>query len=212
MSDGSDPLGRARIQGMLLLALAFGAGAIAGVAVDRAMLLRARPWRPPAGPPPRAGLPPVLEQLDLTPAQRARVDSLFDMFRPRMDAVVRQTRPRLDAIADSLDRAVRAALTPAQQKLYDRDLAELRKRRAQMPPPGGPMGGPMGGPPGGPGMPPGAGRMGGPARGAFGPPPRGRFGPPPGGPPPYGPPPGGGPPPDGPPPGAPPPGGPPPPP
>ncbi|HET7224211.1 MAG TPA: hypothetical protein VFK69_00750 [Candidatus Eisenbacteria bacterium] len=173
MSNGLDDLGRARFQGLLLLVLAFVAGAIAGVAGDRAMLMRAQAWRPPAGPPPRAGLPPVLEQLDLSPGQRARVDSLFDMFRPRMDAVVQQTRPRLDAIADSLDRAVRAALTPAQQKTYDRDLAELRRRRAQMPPRGGRFGAPGGSPPYGP--PPGG-----------GPPP---YGPAPGAPPPGGPPP-----------------------
>lgn len=189
MTDGLAELGRARFQGLLLLAVTFVVGVVAGAAGDRVLGARGQPpgaHAPGPGPPPAPhGLPPVLDQLDLVPAQRARIDSLFDMFRPRMDSVIVATRPRLDAIADSLDRAVRATLTPAQQRVYDRDLAELRKRRAadaarrgRPAPPMDRFGGPppLGGPP-----------PGGPPPGAFGPggPPRG--GPPPGGPPPGGP-------------------------
>jgi hypothetical protein len=211
MSDGLEYLGRARAQGLTLLLLTFVVGILAGAAGDR-LLSRPRPPVPapaPAPPGPVAGprLPRVLEEMDLSPAQRTAIDSILAAGRPRAEAIMNEALPRLRAVGDSLQKSVRAVLTPAQVAAFD---AYVKSHRGGMmgPPPGMPGGERLGRPQGGP---PGAmrDRFPPPPEG-FGPPrgPRGRRPPPFGGPPP---PPGGGPPP---PPGAPPPppgGGPPPP-
>ncbi len=135
MTDGLEYLGRARMQGLTLLLLAFVVGALAGAAGDR-MLTRARP---PDGPPPesRAGgegqrLPKVLEDMDLTGAQRAAIDSILASGRPRNEAIMATVLPRLRAVGDSLHAGIRAVLTPRQAAEFD---AYLKTHRLQTPPP-----------------------------------------------------------------------------
>ncbi len=135
MTDGLEYLGRARMQGLTLLLLAFVVGALAGAAGDR-MLTRARP---PDGPPPesRAGgegqrLPKVLEDMDLTGAQRAAIDSILASGRPRNEAIMATVLPRLRAVGDSLHAGIRAVLTPRQAAEFD---AYLKTHRPQPPPP-----------------------------------------------------------------------------
>src|SRR5262245_5251240 len=100
-------------------------GVLAGFAGDRLLVGRDEAWGPPPGPPPGGplmrgphgrGMPGPLAGLDLTDAQRATVDSLLEASRPRNEAIMREVMPRLRASADSLQHAIRAVLTPAQQK------------------------------------------------------------------------------------------------
>jgi Spy/CpxP family protein refolding chaperone len=177
MTEGIEYLGRARVQGIALLVVAFLVGVLAGAAGDRA-LARRHAWHPgpPGGPRPH-GLPPMLDNLELTEAQRTSIDSLFQSYRPRTEAAMRETMPRLRAVADSLHAAIREVLTPEQRTRFDRDLKSRRTEGFGLPLPAGgpppphgppphdgppPHGGPPppGGPrpPGGPPPPPGGGR------------------------------------------------------
>ena len=154
MTDGLEYLGRARVQGLLLLLVVLLVGVLAGAAGDRLLSGGDGPRRfgPQLhGPPgPRRGLPDVLERMELSAAQRDVIDSLLQAYRPRSEAVLRTVLPQLHAQADSLRAAVRAILTPAQQKQFDREVA--RRPRGEFgppfPPPPGPPRGPGGPPPG----------------------------------------------------------------
>ncbi len=156
MNDGLEYLGRARMQGVTLLVLAFLVGVLAGVAGDQ---LLGRPHRPPVdggpGPGPRSGppgmregprLPRVLEEMDLSESQRGAIDSILASGRPRNDAIMRDVLPRLQAVSDSLRQAIRAVLTPAQAAQFDRYVQEHPARGFGGPTdrlgPGGPEGGP----------------------------------------------------------------------
>lgn len=135
MKDGLDYLGRARLQGLVLLVLIFLVGVLAGVAGER-LLSRPRPAEPRAedeGQRPR--LPGVFEDMDLTPAQRAAIDSIIASGRPRNEAIVSSVLPRLRAVSDSLHQAIRAVLTPAQVAEFDAYLRAHPPRLVGAPPP-----------------------------------------------------------------------------
>jgi hypothetical protein len=131
MTDGIEYLGRARLQGVALLVLAFLVGVLAGAAADR-LLTRPRP--PELRPQETSGaprLPKVLEDMDLAPAQRAAIDSILASGRPRNEAIMNEVLPRLRAVGDTLHAGIRSVLTPAQAAEFD---AYLRSHRPQTPP------------------------------------------------------------------------------
>ena len=145
MTEGLEYLGRARFQGLTLLAVAFLVGVLAGFAGDRMFMMREDRWPPPHrggphGPPPHHGLPEILDRLDLTARQRTRIDSLLEAGRPRADAVMRQMMPRLRAVSDSLNRSIREVLNPEQRVSFDRYLESRRRFGGGPPPHGGPPG------------------------------------------------------------------------
>ncbi len=130
MTNGLEYLGRARMQGLILLVLAFLVGVLAGVAGDR-LMSRPRPPEPrPEGPRGRERLPKVLEDMDLTPAQRSAIDSILASGRPRNEAIMREVLPRLLAVSDSLHQGIRAVLTPAQVAEFN---AYLRAHPPRLP-------------------------------------------------------------------------------
>jgi Spy/CpxP family protein refolding chaperone len=163
VNDGLEYLGRARIQGLVLLLVVLLAGVLLGAAGDR--LLSWREGSPGGGPPrhgpPRhgpPGLPQVLDRMDLSAAQRDAIDSLLRAYRPRSEAILRTVLPELRSQSDSLRAQVRAVLTPAQQREFDRAMARRPRGEFEPPfPPPGHRGPPPGfGPPeGGPPPPPG---------------------------------------------------------
>jgi Spy/CpxP family protein refolding chaperone len=70
----------------------------------------------------------------LSPTQRATVDSLMDAQHRKISALYRPLRPVIDSvdslartISDSTQNALRAALTPDQQKKLDAMRAEMRR-------------------------------------------------------------------------------------
>lgn len=153
MSEPLKAIGRIEWQAILLLALVFGAGAAVGVAGDH--LLRpppppvdhggppfGRPDGPPRGPD-SLRLPRYFEELNPTDAQRVAIRGLLEVQRPKADSIMGTVLPKLRAISDATFAAVRALLTPEQQKRYD----ATRPQRAFLPMPGM-RGGPPGGPPG----------------------------------------------------------------
>lgn len=106
------PIVRARLLGSLVVALAFAAGVMTGVAVARR---------------PRPGLsftvtatatdrmPRELEQLDLTDAQKVEVRSILVRGRDRVLGVVRDFQPPMRAAMDSTNAEIDAILTPPQR-------------------------------------------------------------------------------------------------
>ena len=105
---------RSRAIAWLLLALAFVAGAAAGVTLDRLFasqpVLRTRITRDMSGP---------LDKLELTPQQRAQADSIMERSAPRSERAMREVAERLQNVSDSLDAELRAILTPAQRARLD---------------------------------------------------------------------------------------------
>ena len=114
------PIARARLLGLLVVVLAFAAGVMTGVAVERR---------------PRPGLsvtftatasdrmPRELEQLDLTDAQKVQIRSILVRGRDRVLGVVRDFQPRMRAAMDSTNSEIDAVLTPPQRE----SLAEYRR-------------------------------------------------------------------------------------
>lgn len=149
---------RGRTVAVLVLIIVALGGVIAGVAVDRMLLL---PRPPHGGPPPgRPGFGPgdhgfrererefrdrMARDLGLSDAQRVRIDSLLDRQLRGLRAIREEAEPRLDSIIDGTRRQIDSILTPAQ-----------REKARRLAPPRGP--GPHGGPPPpgdwGPGGPP----------------------------------------------------------
>lgn len=137
--------GRTRWLAVGLLALAFVAGALGGVAADR--LLSSAPAPEPAGPrggaPPGAVFPPgfaIARELDLTPEQRERIQAILAAERSKADSVMRAVRPLLQARYDSSLQAVRAVLTPEQRDRFDQLREQRRDRVLRRAPRRGPRG------------------------------------------------------------------------
>jgi Spy/CpxP family protein refolding chaperone len=111
------------------------------VAVVAVLALAASPalaQNPPPGGPGRR-LEMLFNGITLTPAQRAQVDSIRARYRAQMPAVTPGTRPdsaTREKMREHFRRmadAIRGVLTADQQKVWDKNVAELRARR-----PGGP--------------------------------------------------------------------------
>ena len=114
------PIVRARLLGSLVVAVAFAAGVMTGVAVARR---------------PRAGLnvivtatatdriPHELEQLGLTGAQEVQIRSILVRGRDRVLGVVHDFDPRMRAAMDSTNAQIDSVLTPPQRA----SLAEYRR-------------------------------------------------------------------------------------
>ncbi len=105
---------RSRAIAWSLLALAFVAGAAAGVTADRLFapkpVLRTRITRDMSGP---------LDKLELTAQQRAQADSIMERSAPRAERAMRDVAERLQNVSDSLDAELRAILTPSQRARLD---------------------------------------------------------------------------------------------
>ena len=70
------------------------------------------------------------EDLGLTAAQRAAVDTILDERHRQMTELLRPVRPQMDSISDSARQQIRRLLTPAQQVRFDemhREMTEHAK-------------------------------------------------------------------------------------
>jgi Spy/CpxP family protein refolding chaperone len=151
MTAPSRPLAGSPWIAALVILLAGLSGGIAGVAVDRLLLL---PHLFHGGPGERHGRggPPggdfserFARELGLTSDQKARVDSIMDREMRGVREVRAAVQPRLDSIIARTRREMDAVLTPEQRKKAE----EMRRRH---PPRPGPRDGPPSGP--SPGAPP----------------------------------------------------------
>lgn len=113
---------RARITGLLMLAVIFAVGALAGaatmrvVSADEAPVMRSQKHAPD-----------LLDRLQLTPEQRAQVDVILERRRSEMEEFWNVHRPTLRAIADSARAELRSVLTPEQQAIEEQFMAQRRK-------------------------------------------------------------------------------------
>jgi Spy/CpxP family protein refolding chaperone len=116
---------RARLTGMIMLALAFMVGSLTGAAALRVAeadgapkLMRTKARQQPP--------PDLLERLELTAEQRAQVDVILERRRQEMESFWDVHRPTLQAIADSARAELRSVLTPEQQEIEEQFIAERR--------------------------------------------------------------------------------------
>lgn len=98
----------------VLIALAFAAGAVVGVATARWLAptptVQARVIRDMTG---------VLDSLGLSSEQRARAQAIVEASAPRTEEAMREAAERLRFVADSIDTELRAILTPEQRIRLD---------------------------------------------------------------------------------------------
>lgn len=133
MSDGMDSLGRVRAQAILLLVLAFLAGAFAGGAIEHIGLRTSRGARaargfgrgPGAGPP-RApgsrgtgGLTAYFDSIGLSADQRTKIDEIVRKRSARVDSVRKISWDVVSAARDSTRKEIDAVLTADQRKKLD---------------------------------------------------------------------------------------------
>ena len=123
------------IAGLVLLLTAL-AGGLAGVAVDRLVLLPHMFGGRDFGPHGRHGPPPpnhefrdrFAHDLGLTDDQQVRIDSIMDRQMREVRAIRRQVQPRVDSIISGARRELDAVLTPEQR-------LKAEALRKQHPPP-----------------------------------------------------------------------------
>jgi Spy/CpxP family protein refolding chaperone len=70
----------------------------------------------------------LAQRLDLSPDQRAAIDSILDARREAMEAVMARVRPEMDSVRVASRAAMRRLLSPAQQAEFDRMVAESQAR------------------------------------------------------------------------------------
>jgi Spy/CpxP family protein refolding chaperone len=120
---------RTRLTGMALLNVTFGAGMLAGTAFTRVLNAREPAARAQKECADERGPHSIIDQLELAPAQRARVDSIMARRRERTDALWQQDGARIRAAVDSARAEIRTVLTPAQAAEYDRLRQEHEEKR-----------------------------------------------------------------------------------
>lgn len=69
------------------------------------------------------------DELGLSDAQRAAVDTILSAKHRAIAALDKPIRPQMDSISDDATRRLRARLDPAQQATFDRMHAEVLARR-----------------------------------------------------------------------------------
>ena len=72
----------------------------------------------------------LYDELELTPPQRARLDSILDEQRRRVDEVMRPVRPLLDSIKADANAQIRRSLDPDQLATFDALQAKMRQQNA----------------------------------------------------------------------------------
>ena len=126
------------LRGVAILVMTLVAGVAAGFAMERAVLgpeaevreSRGGDRGGDRGGPSRGRYESVLyNQLDLTPAQRAQIDSAIERGRRETDAYWARVEPEMRSIVDSTRARIRAVLTAEQLARYDSLRVERRRVR-----------------------------------------------------------------------------------
>ena len=76
------------------------------------------------------------DELGLSEAQRAAVDTILSAKHRAIQALVLPMRPQLDSIADDANRQIKARLDASQQAMFDRMLTEVKDQKTQLRRPG----------------------------------------------------------------------------
>jgi Spy/CpxP family protein refolding chaperone len=89
----------------------------------------------------RGGFNRTLNGIELTDAQKSKVAEIQAKYQPDMQAVRESMQgggdraeafTKMQALRDKMSPEIRAVLTPAQQAIYDKNLAEQKARMEQM--------------------------------------------------------------------------------
>ena len=127
---------KSRLVAGVVILLVFLAGTAVGFFLHHAMLRRGFPGLAIGGPPP--GPPPgmkawMLERLDrdldLTAAQRARIDTVLTRREADLRVLMSEARPRFEAIAARTRTEIQAVLTPTQQAEFAKITKRMDARR-----------------------------------------------------------------------------------
>ena len=100
-----------------------------------ALLASSAPAQRPAGRGPERRAQLLFKGITLTPEQQAKVDSIQSSYREQMPSFTREsppdsaTREKVRALFRHEVEDVRAVLTADQRKVFDMNLAEMRKGR-----------------------------------------------------------------------------------
>jgi Spy/CpxP family protein refolding chaperone len=128
---------RSRLLAGIVIVLVFVAGVALGFFLRHEMSWHDGPHGLAiGGPPPRPSgsvKASMLERLDrelnLTPAQHARIDSVLTRREADLHALMTQTRPRFDSIARRTRAEIQAVLTPAQRDEFAKIVQDIDRRR-----------------------------------------------------------------------------------
>jgi len=71
------------------------------------------------------------DELGLSQAQRAAVDTILSAKHRAIQAVVLPMRPQLDSIADATNRRIKERLDPGQQATFDQMVADMKAQKAR---------------------------------------------------------------------------------
>lgn len=129
---------------LLIVVITFVAGAGTGAGLHASFGGRGGGPRqhPPGMKGPKRGLPPHLEQLELSAGQRTQVEAIVEKFHPRFEALFKESLPKMSALRDEMDAELLPLLTEAQRAKFE----ELKKQRPDRGPGFGPPPGPGPGP------------------------------------------------------------------
>ena len=131
MREGVESLGRVRAQAIVLLVIAFLAGAFVGGTIERVMVRPsragagmhgyARGGGPPGARAPRApgALPASYEALGLSPDQHAKIEAILAKRGARVDSAMKSVCVVITPMRDSTSRDIDAVLTAAQRAKRD---------------------------------------------------------------------------------------------
>lgn len=133
---------------LLIVVITFAAGVGTGAGLHASFGSRGGGPRqhPPGMKGPRKGMPPHLEQLDLSAEQRKQVEAILEKFHPRFEALFKESMPKMGALREELDAELLPILSADQRAKFE----ELKKQRDRGPGFGPPPGPPPGVPPGPP--------------------------------------------------------------
>jgi Spy/CpxP family protein refolding chaperone len=116
---------RARAVGILLLAATFSVGALGGMAVEEAMGLDWFDFLDEDAAPSEDRL---FAGMELTEAQRSRIDRIRDQREDRLEAYWESRLPDIQRIVDQSYGEMRAVLPAERHAEFDRRVRELRAR------------------------------------------------------------------------------------
>lgn len=124
-----------RAAAALLIAGSLAAGAVLGIAGDRAWMHWHRQPRAPR-------LERLVEHLDsqlhFTPQQKAAVSQIIARHRVRIEAITANTRPQLRQEIDATNAEIEKVLTPEQRQKFQDLSQRMRERHRGMRPAGPP--------------------------------------------------------------------------
>jgi Spy/CpxP family protein refolding chaperone len=129
---------KSRLVAGVVIVLVFLAGGAVGFFLHHAMprggFLGLAIGGPPPGPRPEVKgwmLARLDRELDLTPAQHARIDTVLTRREADLRALMSEARPRFEAIATRTRSEIQAVLTPTQQEEFAKITQRMDARRRQ---------------------------------------------------------------------------------